>query len=389
MTQTKKNEEQQGEKSSAQAFAYTPGLKIKETMMVEKERKLPILGEVLVKKNDTVEDLTKVAQTKIPGDPYIIDAAMMWGVIPDTISECMEKPLGGEVKKGEVIAKYSSFFGLFKKTLESPIDGTIENVSKITGQVTIRGLPLPIFIDSYIPGNVKETLPREGAIIETNAAFLQGIFGIGGERHGVIKVPVDSPKDILTIEKITPDMKDCIVVAGALIKADVLRKAVQVGVAGILGGGIDSKDLVEFMGVEIGVAITGEEELGITMIITEGFGELALHPKTFQILKKYEGYRASINGETQIRAGVIRPEVIIPHKNKEEKTITSMADGMLSGTPIRIIRNPHFGAIAKVVRLPVELRMMESGSYVRVLEAELENGMKVIVPRANVEMIEE
>ncbi|MCX6642663.1 MAG: hypothetical protein NTV15_04675 [Candidatus Bathyarchaeota archaeon] len=302
MTTTKNIDQQQGEKSSAQAFAYTPGLKIKEALMVEKERKLPIQGEVLVKKNEFVEDLTKIAQTKIPGDPYIIDAAMMWGVLPDTISECMEKPLGGEVKKGEVIAKYSSFFGLFKKTLESPVDGTIENVSKITGQVTIRGSPLPIYIDAYIPGNVKETLPREGAIIETNAAFLQGIFGIGGERHGIIKVPVNGPKDILTIEKITPDLKDCIIVAGALIKADVLRKAVQVGVAGVIGGGIDSKDLVDFMGVEIGVAITGEEELGVTMIITEGFGELALHPKTYEILKKYEGYRVYASSVTHTSA---------------------------------------------------------------------------------------
>lgn len=63
-------------------------------------------------------------------------------------------------------------------------------------------------------------------------------------------------------------------------QSDVLRKAVQLGVAGIIGGGIDSKDLVDFMGVEIGVAITAKRS-SITMIITEGFGELTLHPKTF------------------------------------------------------------------------------------------------------------
>jgi len=382
-------DEIQGEKSSAQAFAYTPGLKIKEAQTVEKERRLPIQGEVLVKQNDNVDDLTKIAQTNIPGDPYMIDAAMMWGVLPETIPECMEKPLGAEVKKGEIIAKYSSFFGIFKKTLESPVDGSIENVSKITGQVTIRGSPIPVFVDAYIPGKIKGVIPKEGAIIETNGAFIQGIFGIGGETHGAIRVPIDSPRKILTVDKITPDMKGNIIIAGALITADVLKKAVQIQAAGVIGGGIHSKDLVEFMGTEIGVAITGEEELGITMIITEGFGELAMHPKTFAVLKKFEGLRASISGETQIRAGVIRPEVIIPHKNEELKVGEAFSDGMISGTPIRIIRNPYFGAIAKVVRLPVELQMMESGSYVRVLEAELEDGRKVIVPRANVEIIEE
>ena len=386
---SRKIEEKQGEKSSAQAFAYTPGLKIKEAMTVEKERKLPIQGEVLVKENETVEDTTKVAQTNVPGDPYIIDAAMIWGVLPETIQDCMLKPIGGEVKKGEVIAKYSSFFGLFKKELVSPLEGSIEIVSKITGQVTIRGAPLPVYTDAYIPGTVKGVMPKEGAVIETNAVFIQGIFGIGGETHGVIKVPVSGPKDILKAEQITPEMKGKIIIAGSLITMDVLKKAVEVGAAGVIGGGINSTDLIQFMGTEIGVAITGEEELGITMIITEGFGQLSMHPKTFTVLKKYEGYRASISGETQIRAGVIRPEVIIPHKNAVPEGSKMLSDGMIPGTPIRIIRNPYFGAIAKVVRLPVELQMVESGSMVRVLEAELEDGRKVIVPRANVEMIEE
>ena len=59
------------------------------------------------------------------------------------------------------------------------------------------------------------------------------------------------------------------------------------------------------------------------------------------------------------------------------------------GTLIRIIREPYFGAIGKVLSLPVELQKLEQESSVRVLEAELEDGRTVTVPRANVEIIEE
>jgi len=38
--------------------------------------------------------------------------------------------------------------------------------------------------------------------------------------------------------------------------------------------------------------------------------------------------------------------------------------------------------------LPEELTKVESETLVRVLEAEFENGTKIIVPRANVEVIE-
>ena len=62
---------------------------------------------------------------------------------------------------------------------------------------------------------------------------------------------------------------------------------------------------------------------------------------------------------------------------------------MVPGTPVRIIRQPYFGAIGKVVALPVELQQVESESHVRVLDVEIEDGRIVTVPRANVEIIEE
>jgi hypothetical protein len=62
---------------------------------------------------------------------------------------------------------------------------------------------------------------------------------------------------------------------------------------------------------------------------------------------------------------------------------------MVPGTPIRILRQPYFGAIGVVHSLPVELQALESESKVRVLNVELDDGQIVTVPRANVEIIEE
>jgi Fe2+ transport system protein FeoA len=147
--------------------------------------------------------------------------------------------------------------------------------------------------------------------------------------------------------------------------------------------------LTTFTGEEIGVAITGQEEVGITLIITEGFGKMTMSQRTFELLKEFEGYLASVNGATQIRAGVLRPEIIIPHEGLEEGASEALSQGMVPGTPIRIIRQPYFGAIGKVHSLPVELQQLESESKVRVVNIELEDGEVVMVPRANVEIIEE
>jgi hypothetical protein len=54
-----------------------------------------------------------------------------------------------------------------------------------------------------------------------------------------------------------------------------------------------------------------------------------------------------------------------------------------------VIREPHFGKLGKVVNLPPALQKLESESSARVLEVEFSDGKKAIVPRANVELLEE
>jgi hypothetical protein len=100
----------------------------------------------------------------------------------------------------------------------------------------------------------------------------------------------------------------------------------------------------------IGVAIRGHENIGLTIVCTEGFGKITMAKKTFDLLKQYSGHKASVHGHTQIRAGVIRPEIIIPLDFTEDELVSKEASMPILeiGTLIRIIRQPHFGTIAKV-----------------------------------------
>jgi hypothetical protein len=359
-------------------------------MLVRKTRRLPIPGEVLVKEGEEVDFKAIIARTKLAGEPEIVKVAILLGVEPEDIPRYMMKKEGDKVKEGEVIAHYRAFFGLIKRSVTSPADGTVESISDITGQVVIRRPPVPLEVDAYIPGKVIEVLPNEGAVIETNAAFIQGIFGVGGETHGKIRMAVDSPEEELTPDHISDRDKGAILIGGSLVTLDALRRGVEVGVSCIVAGGIRHNDLTEFMGEEIGVAITGHEEVGLTLIVTEGFGKLRMSRRAFNLFEGFEGYTAAANGATQIRAGVMRPEVIIPHGELyEERGGDELAAGMVPGTPVRIIRAPYFGAIGRVRSLPIDLEQVETESYVRVLEVELEDGRVVTVPRANVEIIEE
>ena len=73
------------------ASAYTPGLKIVSKTLVEKDRKLPLKGEVKVKKGDKVTAETVVAATNLPGNVYPLNIANLLGCEPNEISVYLKK----------------------------------------------------------------------------------------------------------------------------------------------------------------------------------------------------------------------------------------------------------------------------------------------------------
>ncbi len=372
------------------AHAYTPGLKVTEGMKIQKIRRLPLEGEVIVETGMKVKAEDVVAKSELPGNVQLLNLANLLSVTPDEIEENLLVPVGEIVSKDEIFASTKGLFGLFKSQVRSPIDGTIESVSDVTGQVILREPPVPVEVRAYTDGIVIDTVPNEGVVVETFGTYIQGIFGVGGETVGSITIVSDQPSDELTAEHIIPEHKEKILVGGSLVTTDAIQKAVQIGVHGIIAGGIDDADLRELLGYELGVAITGSEELGITLVITEGFGSISMAERTFNLLKEREGMKTSINGATQIRAGVVRPEILIPLVPEDVDTNDESHIGILEiGSPVRVIREPYFGKLGHVSELPVELQQLETEAQVRVLQVEFDGGEKVTLPRANVEAIEE
>ena len=371
--------------------AYTPGLTVTERTTIRKRRLLPIPGTVMVKQGDRVTAESVVAQTELPGKVHSVNVANLLGAAPDEIRDYLIKKEGEAVHKDEVIAENKPFVKWLRTEIRSPIEGKIDTVSTVTGQVLLREPPRRLELLAYIDGTVVEVHPAQGVTIETPCALVQGIFGVGGEAWGEMHVAVESPDETLSVGKLTPDMKGKIVVGGSFLGAEALARARDLGVTALVVGGIHDKDLRALLGYDLGVAITGTEKIGLTLLLTEGFGAIPMAAKTFALLSKHRGQKASISGATQIRAGVIRPEIIIPAANGA-RTASDAAvagrGGIQVGDQVRVIRDPLFGKIGQVAALPPDLRLIETESHVRVLDVVFPDKTRAVIPRANVEIIE-
>lgn len=376
------------------AHTYTPGLTVTPRTVVSKKRILPIPGTVLVQQGARVTSADVVARAELPGRVHVVNVVNLLGILPEDIRDFMVKREGERVEKDEVIAETKPFLKWFKTEVRSPITGLVETVSNATGQVILREPPRQLDLSAYLDGTVAEVFPSQGVRVETPCAFVQGIFGVGGETWGDLDVVVAAPEEALTAGHFRPGHAGKIVIGGAFIRAEAFARARAIGVKGIVVGGMHDKDLRALLGYDLGVAITGTETIGFTLILTEGFGGIPMARKTFELLKTLNGRKACISGATQIRAGVIRPEIIVPMSAAEYAQAVEAGAagearaGVKVGDQVRVIREPFFGKIGRVSGLPSGLAAIPTESRVRVMEVAFPDGSQAVVPRANIEVIE-
>src|SRR4029079_5127114 len=183
------------------AHSYTPGLTVADRTVVRRRRLLPLPGSVLVKMGDRVRSDLAVACAELPGKVYPINLANQLSIAPDEIKDYLVKKEGDAVQKDEILAENKPLIKWFKTEIRSPVAGTIESVSSVTGQVLLREPPKVLQLLAYTDGAIVETIPQQGVVVETACSFVQGIFGIGGETSGEIAVAVQSPDEPLTPDR--------------------------------------------------------------------------------------------------------------------------------------------------------------------------------------------
>ncbi len=369
--------------------AFTPGLRVQDHAVVRKTRELPAPGRILCELGDTVTPDTLVARAELPGELHILRIPESLGIEPFEAVKGIKVKEGDAVAEGDLLCEHVGLFGLFRSRFHAPASGVVEFVTPRTGHMGVRLAAHAIELRAYLPGTVVEVEQDKSVTVESRGAFIQGIFGIGGERCGVIQVLDGGPRTVLGANTIPADAAGKVLVGGTRPTLKALQQAATAGAVGMVVGSVDDHTLRGYLGYDLGMALTGHEDVPMTVIVTEGFGWLPVAERTHSLLRSLDGRAASINGATQVRAGAVRPEIIVARDEGEAPASRepAPAPGLRVGAPVRIVRAPHFGVAAEVVALPPEPEPIETGARTRVLRARLPDGQTVTVPRANVELL--
>ncbi len=229
--------------------------------------------------------------------PVVIDVAKSLGLSRWAARNNILVHEGQEVVRGQAIAGDMDM-------LLSPIAGTITEISKKDASITISPYYLPTEIYSGIYGEISEVIPRFGATIATVADIITGVFGVRQEVTGKL------------VRGDEPTSEEVVRVFDNKITAQQLNKYAADNTVGIIAASIDALDLVSVYGEDVARGVTGTEELGCSLIVTEGFGKYNMNTDIFDKLLEYIGLPVTMVPETNIQTPTISPKVYLYHKNE-------------------------------------------------------------------------
>lgn len=232
--------------------------------------------------------------------PKTLNVAKELRIKPRYLRGHLKYDVGDFVEKGQTLVKHS---GKPFDLARSPATGVITEINADVGTVTVQYDTTPVPLYAFVSGVVSDIKENLAATISGKGTMLYGAIGFGGENSGVLEIVSGKP---------TPggDFAGQTLVSFNPIDEGFLRAAKDAAVSGVIAPSLHNGDWVRFYGGELGVMITGDEDIPFTLILTEGFGETDMNRDYRSFLEKQNGKTASLSGRTQIRAGVTRPVIV-------------------------------------------------------------------------------
>jgi hypothetical protein len=360
--------------ADAPALAQT---RILSLARIRRERTLSSRGEVLVAMGARVGALDTVARADTLGHLRPVPLARYLRVSETTLAKYMRKQPGDDVQTRDIIASKPEFFGTLQRIYRAPGAGKI---AALNGSwLTLDLAETPFELKALYRGTVVNVMPHFGVVIEAVGAVVQGAWGSGGEGYGVLKKMVDSPSGILAEDKIDVVSRGAIVLAGAGVTEEALRRAARERVAGVIVGGLlpQLRELVA--------------SLALPTLVTDGLGECAMSVPIWELLVSHDGEEASIStppagaGRTAARPELFIPVMVSGGSSTALPPPTLVAE---FGARVRVITAAQGRRMGRIVETPKAPRTLESGILAWGAEVALDAGDRIFVPWENLELVD-
>jgi hypothetical protein len=307
------------------------------------KRNLLVGGKILVNVDEIVQPETILTSGWQKSGYRVFDLASLFGTKPEKIQNSLQRTVGSRVYKGDIVAIYRQWFGLREKVFRSPVTGTLIDYNPEKTKITLQYLPVEVRLPAGFSAKVLEIRPDEYIKIGTKVDAIKGVVGFGKEREASL-IEIGYPDIPIHPDQISEKHSDKIIFGGTKVSLEALYKALSMGVKAIITGGIEYED---FIRLNAGSSEGRFEDVGLSIIITEGFGSLPIYPAIYNFLKDSEHRHIVVTPEKEL---IIIP---IPVDKLNQSDLSQLSDknriktkrfGLLKlGQKVRVLRDDRFG----------------------------------------------
>jgi hypothetical protein len=325
---------------------------------------LPVPGKVNVHLGQLVEQGDIIAEAVLPAKFQVFDVINQFRIKESGLDSCLKRLAGEDVQRGDVIAKKS---GLISRFFRAPEDGKV--VAIRDGRVTLAMGEKVIQAQTPIGGTVGELIPGLGAVIVVRGFSLRGSWGNGKTAIGQL-VMLDEVK-----ESDLAKVKDAIVYLNSVARLAELKTLYDNGAAGILVASLDPASRTEV------------EKFRIPVMSLLGFGEAALDQLSRSAIEELQNSQVTLLARRADPYRDVKPELFQPSESVKTAELFAEPEPTLIGQTARLLGQPYFGSVGKIVELPEKTERTASGMKSKVAVIKREDETIIRVPLENLEIL--
>ena len=166
-----------------------------------------------------------------------------------------------------------------------------------------------------------------------------------------------------------------VVLGGYCDKQDVLKAAADLQLRGLVLAGINPNIL------------RAAAALKFPVIVIEGFGRIPFNPTAYHLLTSNEKRDAALNATAWDAYTGERPEVVIPLPAAGGDPAPDTLE-FSTGQSVRLHGAPYLGQTGTIIALRSGSAALQNGLRAPAADIRLENGERVLIPLANLDVLE-
>lgn len=371
-------------------------LRIEQDVVIRIIRALKGKGSLNVSVGQEIGPSEIIGNSTISAGFRTLNLAALLEVDPHEVEKHLVRTLGQRIYKGELLARKKGWFG-DQRMVTAPTDGVLDFLNNKTGELKIAFMPKKVSLPAGVYGIVEKVDNERGqVIIRTEVTNIYGICGSGRLRDGVLHI-LSKKDDLIGKDALQLEYNEHILVGGSLFFKDTISSAISEGVGGIITGGINAEDYKGMASGHLAFPRKLDNDIGISIVVCEGFGSIPIGDDIFEILCQYEGKFVFIDGNNAL---IILPSFSSSSLIKVKNTkLSDLPNGLTEyvnrlkteselkiGMKVRIVGNSYLGEQGTVLAIDKSITLLPSGIKANLATIETPR-RKIQVPVANLEII--